>query len=177
MLNRLLLLLSCMAVTCIFLPSCAVTYGNKAVASARSYEGLQAGKATKTDVYNALGQPSHVVDMREGDCVLWTHRYREAKNNFIGYIPVFGIGLIAGGKNGDVYTVIIKFDRNGVLMSRSANRKKLYTSNLASLKRTLDSIVEWDLSQSRVKDEMKKIGKPFDAKIAKESQLLEAAMD
>lgn len=88
--------LPCVAAGGLVLAACSVTYGNKAVASASSYEGLKPGRATKADVYETLGQPSDVLEMEKG--VLWTYRYRKAKNNLVGNIPLFGVGLIAGGK-------------------------------------------------------------------------------
>jgi hypothetical protein len=109
--------------------------------------------------------------------VLWTYRYHKAKNDFLGNIPLFGVGLIAGGKNGDVYTVLALFDRRGVLASRSAARQKLYTSNLASLKRSLDVMMEGESSHQRVEMEMKKIGRPFDPSAAKDADLLEKSLD
>lgn len=95
----------------------------------------------------------------------------------MGNIPLFGVGLIAGGKNGDVYTVLVLFDRKGVLQSRTADRRKLYTSNLASLKRSVDDMMEGNSSHRRVEAEMKKIGKPFSKEIARESRLLESSLD
>lgn len=168
--------LSCMVVCCATLISaCSVTYGNKSVASPAAYGRLLPGKSSKADVYDALGQPSDVVTMKNG--VLWTYRYRKAKNDFLGNIPLFGVNLIAGGKNGDVHTVLALFDRQGVLASRTAGRKKLYTSNLASLKRTLDGMMEDDSSRQRVEMEMKKIGRPFDPAVASEVSLLEKSLD
>ncbi|MCC8147691.1 hypothetical protein [Akkermansia sp.] len=164
-----------MAALCLTPAACSVTYGNKSVASPAVYGALTPGKSVKTDVYDALGQPSDVVTMEKG--VLWTYRYRKAKNNLLGNVPLFGVNLIAGGKNGDVYTVLALFDRKGVLASRSSEQKKLYTSNLASLKRTLDGMIEDDSSHQRVEAEMKKIGRPFDPDAAKEAMLLEKSLD
>ncbi len=79
------------------------------------------------------------------------------------------MGLIAGGKNGDVYTVLVLFDRKGVLLSRTADRRKLYTSNLASLKRSVDDMMEDNSSHRRVEAEMKKIGKPFSEEAARKA--------
>lgn len=162
-----------MGALCLALSACSVTYGNKSVASPAAYGALVPGKSSKADVYDVLGQPSDAVTMKNG--TLWTYRYRKAKNNFLGNIPLFGVNLIAGGKNGDVYTVLALFDRQGVLASRSAARQKLYTSNLASLKRSLDGMLEDNSSHQRV--EMKKIGRPFDPSAAKDADLLEKSLD
>lgn len=168
-------LFSCVAAFCLTLTACSVTYGNKSVASPAVYGGLVPGKSSKTQVYDSLGQPSDVITMKNG--VLWTYRYRKAKNDFLGNVPLFGISLLAGGKNGDVYTVLAMFDRQGVLASRTAAQQKLYTSNLASLKRTLDGMMEDDASYRRVEAEMKKIGRPFDPSGAREVSLLEKSLD
>lgn len=157
------------------LAACSVTYGSKSVASPAIYGRLAPGKSSKADVYDALGQPSDVVTMKNG--VLWTYRYRKAENDFLGYIPLFGVNLIAGGKNGDVHTVLALFDRRGVLASRTAGRQKLYTSNLASLKRTVDGMLEDGSSHRRVETEMKKIGRPFDLSAARDADLLEKSLD
>lgn len=164
-----------MVAFCVALSACSVTYGNKSVASPAAYGALVPGKSSKADVYDVLGQPADVVTMKNG--VLWTYRYRKAKNNFLGNIPLFGVNLIAGGKNGDVYTVLALFDRQGVLASRSAAQQKLYTSNLASLKRTVDSMMEDDSSHQRVEMEMKKIDRPFDLSAARDAGLLEKSLD
>lgn len=164
-----------MGALCLALSACSVTYGNKSVASPAAYGALIPGKSSKANVYDVLGQPSDAVTMKNG--TLWTYRYRKAKNNFLGNIPLFGVNLIAGGKNGDVYTVLALFDRQGVLASRSAARQKLYTSNLASLKRSLDGMLEDNSSHQRVEMEMKKIGRPFDPSAAKDADLLEKSLD
>ena len=69
-------LLPFLGIFCLALASCSVTYGNKSVASPAVYGTLVPGKSSKADVYDALGQPSDVVTMRNG--VLWTFRYRRA---------------------------------------------------------------------------------------------------
>ena len=69
------------------------------------------------------------------------------------------------------------FDRRGVLASRTAARQKLYTSNLASLKRSLDVMMEGESSHRRVETEMKKIGRPFAPSAAKDADLLEKSLD
>lgn len=168
------LLLPVLGVFCLVLAACSVTYGNKSVASPEIYGRLTPGTSSKTDVYDALGQPSDVVAMENG--ALWTYRYRKAENDFLSYIP-FGVNLIAGGKNGDVHTLLALFDRRGVLASRTAERRKLYTSNLASLKRTVDGMLEDNSSHQRVEMEMKKIGRPFDASAARNAALLEKSLD
>lgn len=166
---------SCAVLFCAALvTSCTETYGNKSVASAAVYGQLAPGRATRQDVYDALGQPSDVVVMEKG--TLWTYHYRHARNNLVGNIPLFGIGLIAGGKNGDVHTVLALFDRKGVLSSRTASRRELYTSNLFSLKRSLDGMIGDDLSHGRVEAEMKRIGRPFNAQAAKDAKILEEAL-
>ncbi len=78
-------LLPFLGALCLALAACSVTYGNKSVASPEVYGRLAPGKSSKADVYDALGQPSDVVTMKNG--VLWTYRYRKAKNDFLGNIP------------------------------------------------------------------------------------------
>lgn len=133
-------LLPFLGALCLALAACSVTYGNQIRGVPGSIRQAGAGKSSKADVYDALGQPSDVVTMKNG--VLWTYRYRKAKNDFLGNIPLFGVGLIAGGKNGDVYTVLALFDRRGVLASRTAARAEAVHLQLASLKRSLDVMME-----------------------------------
>lgn len=175
--KRLLPLLG-LACACVALSSCSVTYGNKSLAESRHYESLKVGVSTKKDVYDALGQPANVMDMANHGTV-WTYRYRKASNNALSYVP-FGVGLIAGGKNGDVQTALALFDGKGLLQNRQLATQKLYTSNLASLKRSVDGLRDEDYdspAQHRVKAEMKKLGKPFDKNLAKEHWLLAEALD
>ncbi len=82
--------LPCVAAGGLVLAACSVTYGNKAVASASSYEGLKPGRATKADVYETLGQPSDVLEM-ERECCGRTATGRR-KNNLVGNIPCLAWG-------------------------------------------------------------------------------------
>lgn len=80
-------LLPFLGALCLALAACSVTYGNKSVASPEVYGRLAPGKSSKADVYDALGQPSDVVTMKNG--VLWTYRYHKAKNDFGQYSPLW----------------------------------------------------------------------------------------
>ncbi len=156
--------------------SCTVTYGNTDIVTAKEkLAAMSPGKTTKNDVFEAFGQPSDVVplDHDKGSC--WIYRFRKASNNTIAYLPM-GVGLVAGGKNGDVYTRLFDFNRKNILTDTRAVSKELYTSNLFSLGRTINNLWSTNDSQKRVHEEMKRLDKPFDESRGSEDQLLENAL-
>lgn len=159
----------------LFSASCTVTYGNKDITDEAKLVPLKPGKVTVNDVYERLGQPSD-VERKQGKKSHWTYRYRAAKNNLLAYVPM-GVGLLAGGKNGDVHRRDFYFDSSDRLKKVEQDQKKLYTSNLLSLGRTIDDAVGASSDSSkRVKNEMERIGKKFDKRKSSEDQLLEKAL-
>lgn len=167
-----LLAFGCFSFLCV---SCTVTYGNKDIIDAKKLEALRAGKVTVNEVYEKLGQPSDAKRTTTNESH-WTYRYRAAQNDSIAYIPM-GVGLFAGGKNGNLHSKDFYFDSSDRLVKMDQDQKELYTSNLFSLGRTVGRYINSESDSSkRVSEEMKRIGKKFDKSKSSEDQLLEKAL-
>lgn len=160
---------------CIVGTSCSVTYGNKDIAARDKLSKLAFYKSSKTDVYQLYGQPSDAFTTKNGDSH-WIYRYRKAKNNALAYLPM-GVGLVAGGKKGDLHIGDFYFNQKGKLTGVNLNSQKMYTSNLMSMGRSIGGTVSTNDSQSRVKNELKRIGQPYDKSKGYENQLLEDALE
>ncbi len=155
--------------------ACTYTYGNKEIIDPEQVARLHEGKSTKQDILSTLGQPSD-VEKTSDDQTKWTYRYREAKNNIIAGIPLYGINILAGGRNGDLCTRSLTFDQKSILRSNQYHQEEFYTSALFSLGRRMNNSFITTDGHQRTKAEMDALGKPFDEDKAYENQLLERAM-
>lgn len=157
------------------LSGCAITYGNKEITQPEVVASLKKGQNDKKEVRQTLGQPSDV--RQKGDGTEWVYRFREAKNNLVGALPLYGLNIILGGKNGDIHTRKMFFDKNGRYLGDYYIQEEFYTSNLFSLGRSISNgFVDRD-SQARTKGEMDSLGVPFDTGKSSENQLLERALE
>ncbi len=158
------------------LSSCTLHYGNKELVNQSKSDSLIVGKSTKEDVYKTFGQPSIVKHESTSD-LMWRYWYRPAKSNMVGMIPVMGLNLVAGGKNGNVTTRDYYFNSHNMLVRKDEKNQDLYTHNAADLGRLLREYVITDESQKAVKKEMEGMGHTFDTNIAHDSQVMENALD
>jgi len=143
--------LSLAAVLLFSLPSCTSTLGNAKIIEKNNYNNLQAGTSHKVDVLKTFGQPADVVTHNNQQ--FWVYRYRHAKSDWLGYLPIYGINLVLGGKNGPVHTHSFSFNNN-TLVNHNSTVNDLYTNNFAELGRLVSNpMVSLD-SQERVKNEL-----------------------
>lgn len=167
---------TCVSAFCVIsMSSCTLHYGNKELLDQSKNESLVPGKSTKEDVYRTFGQPS-VVKSDKDSGSLWRYWYRPAKSNMVGMVPVMGLNLVAGGKNGNVTTRDYHFNSDHLLIFKEERNKELYTHNAADLGRLLREYVITDESQKEVKKEMEGMGHTFDTNIAHDSQVMENAL-
>lgn len=129
----------------------------------------------KAAVYASFGQPADVLP-DHGESI-WVYLARVAKSDALGYVYVMGASTLFGGKDGDVYTRTFRFAPDGRLVSSRGSEKRLHTSNLMSLGRTIGTAFSKDASHARVLREMNSIGKPFDPSLADDYQKLRKAMN
>ncbi len=167
-----LLVFSCVALV---LSSCSATYGNREIQDEVLVSRIKTGEYTKPMLYDRLGQPSDVRKDANSES-RWIYRFRKADNDLVAYMPM-GIGLLVGGKNGEVLTRTFYFNNLGILDNATYSREKLYTSNLMSIGRTINANISENDSQKRVQEEMKEIDKPFNSNLAADNQKLEDALD
>lgn len=161
---------------CLLFASCATTWGNKDIMDADKVTALTANPAcTKSTVYAAFGQPADVfADKGES---IWVYLARVAKSDALGYVYVMGASTLLGGKEGDVYTRTFRFAPDGRLVSSRGSERRLHTSNLMSLGRTIGVALSKDASHARVMQEMAALGQPFDPSLADDYQKLRQAME
>lgn len=158
---------------CLVGTSCSITYGNKEIIDPATVAKLEPGKVDKKEVWRNMGQPSEVTP----DAKEWVYRFREAENNLLGLIPVYGFNQILGGKDGAVHTRHLYFDENGCYKIGNYSQEECYTSNFFSLGRTISNSFVTRDSQVRTKAEMEKLGIPYDSDKGSENQLLERALE
>jgi hypothetical protein len=148
----------------IALCSCA-TYGNKTLDDPRKYLNLREGVSTKLDVYSVFGQPHDVDYANDKSRSMWTYFKVESSPNAWTYVPY--IGMLAGGTNEDTTKAYFFFDGAGRYIRVQTNKSSESENEWAGMARLMSGGKAREARATRVADEMKKIGKPFDKKIAK----------
>ena len=86
--------------------------GNKAIADPSASSQIINGKSTKADVIALLGEPNQVSADTTGREV-WVYQHFDMKVRPGTFIPV--IGLLAGGADTKSNSLVIIFDRQGVV--------------------------------------------------------------
>lgn len=140
--------------------SCA-QQGNVQATNAASYSSFQKGVTTKKQVHSALGQPHDV--RKNGDGSRWTYYHVTTKMNGLGLIPVAGMFLPDSNTTSNIGHVY--FDRKDRYASVNTKSSSEMQNSFASLGRAADSFNN-DTQHVRVREEMNKLGLPFDQKEA-----------
>ena len=139
------------------------TYGNRTLEDPKKYLNLREGVSTKRDVYAVFGQPHDVDYSNDKTRCLWTYFKVESSPNAWAYVPY--IGLIAGGVNEDTTKAYFFFDSDDRLIRTQTNKKSDSENSWVAEARMI-SQGNRDDRAVRVSQEMAKIGKPFDQKLA-----------
>ena len=150
------------AAICLSLVGCA-TYGNKTLEDPTKYLNLREGVSTKRDVYAVFVQPQDVDYSNDKARCLWTYFKVETSPTAWSYVPY--IGIIAGGTNEDTTKAYFFFDSDDRLIRTQTNKKSDSENSWAVMARAI-SQGNRDDRAVRVSQEMTKIGKPFDQKLA-----------
>lgn len=140
--------------------SCA-QQGNVAATNAASYSAFRKGVTTKKEVHAALGQPHDVRKNTGGS--RWTYYHVTTRMNGLGLIPVAGMFLPDSNTTSSIGHV--QFDRKDRYASVSTKSSRDMQNSFASLGRAADSFNN-DTQHVRVREEMNKLGLPFDEKEA-----------
>jgi hypothetical protein len=111
-----------------------------------------------------FGQPHNVEYSEDELQSLWTYYKVEASLNAWSYVPY--IGLLAGGTNMDTTKAYFFFDVDGRLIRVQTNKTSDSENEWVGLARAI-SRTNRDTQAVRVEQEMRKLGKPFDKKLAK----------
>lgn len=142
--------------------SCA-TYGNKTVDDPSKYLNIREGKSTKQDVYGVFGQPHDVEYSQDRARSVWTYFKVESSPNGWSYVPY--VGILAGGTNSDTTKAYFFFDADERFMRTQSTKKSDSENSWAGMARVAGQGNRDDRA-ARVSQEMAKIGKPFDQKLA-----------
>jgi len=139
------------------------TYGNKTVDDPKKYLSLREGVSTKRDVYGVFDQPQDVDYSNDKTRSMWTYFKVESSPTAWSYVPY--ISLIAGGTNEDTTKAYFFFDSDDRLIRTQADKKSDSTNEWVGMARMM-SQGNRDDKAVHVSQEMAKIGKPFDQKLA-----------
>jgi outer membrane protein assembly factor BamE (lipoprotein component of BamABCDE complex) len=74
------------------------------------------GKSTKADVQTAYGDPND-TSFTDGGNEIWKYTYAYATPTAASFVPV--VGIFAGGANVDKKTLVILFDKSGVVVKHT----------------------------------------------------------
>jgi outer membrane protein assembly factor BamE (lipoprotein component of BamABCDE complex) len=109
------------------LPLCALVLsvtgcasaGNQVLAkqdAATVSQSIVDGKSTKADVQTAYGDPND-TSFTDGGNEIWKYTYAYATPTAASFVPV--VGIFAGGANVDKKTLVILFDKSGVVVKHT----------------------------------------------------------
>jgi len=158
---RLLLHLLLLAV--LTLPACT-TVGNKKVDDVNSYLELREGQSSKHDVFATFGQPHDVrYSQSEPAQCLWVYYKMHTRLSAWTFVPF--VGLAAGGDAREATRAYFTFDAGDQLTRIQTVKKEDYENMWAGAVRAVSRASDKTQAQ-RVEEEMKKVGKPFDKKVA-----------
>ncbi|MDD3596488.1 hypothetical protein [Sulfuricurvum sp.] len=99
----------------ILMTGCAATVGNQKLGSmekAQMNTSIVKGQSTKKDVETLLGETDKIAPTKDGGEV-WTYSYARASSKPINFIPF--ANLIYSGYNTTTKTVVVEFDKNGLV--------------------------------------------------------------
>jgi len=94
------------------LPAC-YSSGAKQIADPGTMAKIEVGKSTQADVKALLGEPNSIGPSARIGGEAWIYVHSSIKTRPTSFIPV--IGPLVGGADGKVRSVIIYFDKNGVV--------------------------------------------------------------
>ena len=140
--------------------SCAQV-GNVKAVDAGTLSSLKKGVTTKKEVHSFLGQPHDVRPQTSGS--RWTYYRVTSKMNGLGLIPF--AGLFLPGMNTTSSISHIYFDPGYRFSKSDINSSWDMQNPVAQLGRSADSFKN-DQQNIRVREEMTKLGLPFDEKEA-----------
>ena len=144
------------------LSSCT-TMGNKKLDDVSNYLTLREQQSTKADVYGNFGQPHDVRGMDSGS-VVWVYYKIHTRPSAWSYVPF--VGMVAGGDARESTFAYFAFDSTGVLQKVHSKTGTDYQNMWAGLGRAIYRASDKTQGQ-RVHEEMDRLGRPFDEKIAK----------
>ena len=154
--------LVCLLAASLALSSCA-TYGNKALDDPAKYLNVREGKSTKHDIHVVFGQPHDAQYADDSSRSVWTYFKVESRPNAWSYVPY--VGLLAGGTNPDTTKAYFFFGAEERLIRTQSNKTEDSENSWAGIAR-MASQGNRDNRAKRVAQEMAKLGKPFDSKLA-----------
>jgi hypothetical protein len=143
-----------------------VSVGTKDLDDAAKYVELEKGASTKRDVHRLFGQPADVTykGAAPSSPSTWTYFKADMHTNGWAYVPF--VGIAAGGSNEENYMAVLDFDAKGIFRSIQTEKDTSYTNTWMALTRDIYRI-NHDPKAGRVKEEMTRLGQPFDARFAK----------
>ena len=156
------ILLAVCALVCVAVSGCT-TLGNRKLDNVSNYLTLREQQSTKADVYGVFGQPHDVRSMNSGD-VVWVYYKVHTRPSAWTYVPF--VGMAAGGSARESTFAYFAFDSAAILQKIQSKTGTDYENMWAGLGRGISRISDKTQGQ-RVHDEMDRLGRPFDEKIAK----------
>jgi hypothetical protein len=146
----------------VLLTGCATNIGNRNTTDIGRFMNLEKNTSTKNDVYTEFGQP-HDVNYIANNESFWTYYYTKMEMSGATFVPF--IGLVAGGSNTDTTVTDFYFDRDAVFTKISSQNFTKYVNQWVGITKGVHELVT-DEKHERVEAEMKRLGLPFDPKIA-----------
>lgn len=143
--------------------TCCTHLGNPALENVNNFMALKKGIDTKETVFAKFGQPADVVYSKDaGASSTWVYVKSDIHPNGWSYVPY--VGILAGGSTQDTTKAFFSFDNAGRFVEIHAGRDSNYVNGLKGIG---GMIAGQSRNQvQRVEDEMKRMGKPFDHKLA-----------
>ena len=146
-----------------FVVSCT-HLGNPGLDDVNNFMTLKKGVDTKESIYAKFGQPADVnyANSTTGSST-WTYVKSDSHPNGWSFVPY--VGIVAGGQNQDTTKALFSFDAGGRFVEVHTSKDSTYVNNLGEIGTAIAGRSRNQVQ--RVHDEMDRMGKPFDLKLAR----------
>jgi len=94
------------------LTACVSAEGNKQIGNDELISKIEKGVTTKTEVTEMFGDPTR-IEFIANDEEIWYYEYTRSEIRGTSFIPY--VGLFAGGADTQQNSLVINFDRRGVV--------------------------------------------------------------
>jgi len=143
--------------------ACATNFGSAQVQDFGRYSQLEKGKTDKPGVHELFGQPQDVNYLQSGESA-WTYYQVSMTTNALTYIPF--VGLLAGGSDANTTVATFFFDPLNIFDKAQTSQKAQYVNMWVGM----STLAANNDEMTRVRNEMEKLGLPFDEAFARQMQ-------
>ena len=141
--------------------ACATNVGTQTVNDFGRYQQLTNGQTTKVQLHGVFGQPHAIQKINQTGESIWSYFQISERTNPTTYIPF--VGLATGGSDLNITQADFYFDADEVLIRSQREQRSRYKNMWLGMGDAFTRSGQVDV----VRQEMERLGLPFDEREAK----------